>query len=199
MGLPSDLLRRRPDILRAERELAAATARTGAATADLFPRFTLNGGFGQQSLHPGNLFDANSFFASIGPAVRWPIFDAGRIRANIRVQSARQEQALLRYEQSVLGALRDVDDALSNYAAEQVRRQSLADAVAADRSTVAAVRDQYRQGVADFLTVLDAERSLYRSEDALADSDRVVATDLVALYKALGGGWETEGAQNQAR
>ena len=192
VGLPSDVLRRRPDIRRAERELAAATARTGAATADLFPRFTLTGAGGLQTLNLGDLFQGNSAFYSIGPGVSWPVFDAGRIRSNIRVQGARQEQALIRYRQAVLSALRDVEDALSNYAAEQVRRQSLAEAVAADRQAVAVARDQYAQGVIDFLTVLDAERSLFRSEAALADSDRTVATDLVALYKALGGGWEVE-------
>jgi outer membrane protein, multidrug efflux system len=200
VGLPSELLRRRPDVRRAERELAAATARTGAATADLFPRFSLTGNLGLQSLSPDKLFRTDSVYSAIGPAINWPIFDAGRIRSNIRVQDERQEQALIRYEQSVLQALQDVEDALTNYASEQVRHQSLAEAVAADRRAVDVAQDRYRQGVVDFLTVLDAQRSLFRSQDALAESDRLVATDLVALYKALGGGWEPPGeAQLQAR
>lgn len=200
VGLPSELLRRRPDVRRAERELAAATARTGAATADLFPRFALTGNLGLQSLSPDKLFNTNSVYSAIGPSINWPIFDAGRIRSNIQVQNERQEQALIRYEQSVLQALQDVEDALTNYASEQVRHQSLAEAVAADRRAVDVAQDRYRQGVVDFLTVLDAQRSLFRSQDALAESDRLVATNLVALYKALGGGWEPPGeAQLQAR
>lgn len=195
IGLPSDLLRRRPDILRAERELAAATARTGAATADLFPRFSLTGAAGLQSLRAASLLQGNSFFYSLGPGMTWPIFDAGRIRANIAVQNARQEQALLRYERTVLTSLREVEDALTAYGSEQTRRQALASAVSEDRRTVTIALDQYRQGVTDFLTVLDAQRSLFRSQDSLAQSDQAVATDLVALYKALGGGWEVTAQQ----
>jgi NodT family efflux transporter outer membrane factor (OMF) lipoprotein len=200
VGLPSELLRRRPDVRRAERELAAATARTGAATADLFPRFALTGNVGLQSLSPDKLFRGESVYSAIGPSINWPIFDAGRIRSNIQVQTERQEQALIRYQQAVLQALQDVEDALTNYASEQIRRQSLAEAVAADRRAVDVAQDRYRQGVVDFLTVLDAQRSLFRTQDALAESDRIVSTNLVALYKALGGGWEPPGeAQARAR
>src|SRR5207302_11262285 len=119
VGLPSDLLRRRPDVRRAERELAAATARIGVATADLFPRFSLTGAAGLQSLDAGNLFDWSSRYYSIGPAVRWHVFDAGRIRANIKVQDARQQRAVAAYEKAVLSALQDVHTALVNYGNEQ--------------------------------------------------------------------------------
>jgi NodT family efflux transporter outer membrane factor (OMF) lipoprotein len=192
VGLPSDLLRRRPDVRRAERELAAATARIGVATADLFPRFSLTGATGLQSLDAGNLFDWGSRYYSIGPSVRWHVFDAGRIRANIKVQDARQQGALAAYQKAVLSALQDAHTALVNYGNEQDRRQSLRQAVDADRTSLDLARQQYRQGVVDFLTVLDAQRNLLTSEDALARSDQTVSSNLVSLYKVLGGGWEIE-------
>jgi NodT family efflux transporter outer membrane factor (OMF) lipoprotein len=190
VGLPSELLRRRPDVRQAERALAAATARIGTATADLFPRFSLTGSFGQEATQFKKIFDAGSNVWSIGPAISWPIFDAGRIRANIRVQNARQEQALAQYEQVVLISLRDVEDALIAYDREQARRLSLSNAVDANRRAVDLSNQLYQRGLIDFLSVLDAQRSLFLSEDALARSDTTVSTNLVAVYKALGGGWE---------
>ncbi|HSZ54943.1 MAG TPA: efflux transporter outer membrane subunit [Tepidisphaeraceae bacterium] len=190
VGLPTDLLRRRPDIRRAERQLAAATARVGVATADLYPKFTLIGTFGFDASKFSHIGDWNSRYWSIGPAISWPIFTAGRIRANIQVFNESQGQALTTYEQTVLQALEDVEDALVAYSREQTRRQSLADAVAANHQSVDLATQQYRQGVVDFLTVLEAERSLYGAQDSLAQSDAQIASDLVALYKAMGGGWE---------
>jgi multidrug efflux system outer membrane protein len=190
IGLPSDLLRRRPDIRRAEANLHGATARVGVATADLFPRFSLTGSAGTTSTNAGGLANWNNAFWSIGPSVSWPIFSAGSIRANIRVQNEVQEQAAIFYEQSVLGALRDVESSLVAYAREQQRRVALRDAVAANRRRVDLARTLYAGGETDSLNVLDAQRSLLVSEDALAQSDRTVATNLVSLYKALGGGWE---------
>ena len=190
VGLPSELLRRRPDVRQAKRALAAATARIGVATADLFPKFSLTGQFGQQSAAFHRLFDSNSNFWSIGPAISWPVFEGGRIRANIRVQNARQEQALAIYEQTVLRSLQDVEDALVAYDREQARRVSLAGAVDANRRSVDLSNQLYQRGLIDFLSVLDAERALFLSEDALARSDTTVSTNLVALYKALGGGWD---------
>jgi NodT family efflux transporter outer membrane factor (OMF) lipoprotein len=184
------LLRRRPDIRRAERQLAAATARVGVATADLYPKFTLIGTFGFDASKFSHIGDWNSRYWSIGPAISWPIFTAGRIRANIQVFNESQGQALTTYEQTVLQALEDVEDALVAYSREQTRRQSLADAVAANHQSVDLATQQYRQGVVDFLTVLEAERSLYGAQDSLAQSDAQIASDLVALYKAMGGGWE---------
>ena len=191
LGLPSDLLRRRPDIRRAERDLAAATARIGVATADLFPKFSLTGSIGLQSSDLSDLPKASSEFWSLGPSFRWPIFTAGRIRANIRVQNARQEQALTRYEQTVLIALEDVENALINYGKEQERFKSLDQAVRANRRAVEMATELYTRGVIDFLSVLEVQRSLFASEEQLIISEKNLSANLVALYKALGGGWES--------
>ena len=190
VGLPSDLLRRRPDIRRAERQLAAATAQVGAATADLFPKFSLAGLAGLQSVSASDWVTGGSRFWSIGPTIRWPVFDAGRIRANIEIRNAQQEQALTQYEKSMLSAFRDVETALVNYANEQARYRSLIDAVAANRRAVAMANELYIRGLNDFLNVLDTQRSLYVTESELAQSQATMATNLVSLYKALGGGWQ---------
>jgi NodT family efflux transporter outer membrane factor (OMF) lipoprotein len=191
VGLPSDLLRRRPDVRRTERQLAAATALVGAATADLFPKFFLTGVAGLQSVSASDWINGGSRFWSIGPRITWPVFDAGRIRANIEIRSAQQEQAMTQYEKSVLTALGDVETALVNYANEQVRYRSLTEAVAANRRAVAMANELYIRGLNDFLNVLDTQRSLYVTESALTQSQATMATNLVALYKALGGGWDT--------
>ena len=193
VGLPSDLLRRRPDIRRAEAKLHAATARIGVATADLFPKFFLTGSFGFSSndlTTLGNM--TNSKFWSFSPSVTWPIFAGGRIRWNIKVQDAIQEQALLTYQKTVLIALKDVETALVAYAKEQQRRQSLSEAVTNNRQAVDLAMRLYVTGKTDFLNVLIAQRSLYTSEDALVQSSRTVGSNLITLYKALGGGWEKE-------
>jgi NodT family efflux transporter outer membrane factor (OMF) lipoprotein len=192
VGLPSDLLRRRPDVRRAERELAAATARIGVATANFFPKFSLTGDFGFQT-EDLNIFSlTRSRYWSFGPTIRWPIFQAGRIRANVKVQNARQEQVLVNYEKAVLTALEDVENALVIFAGEQVRYKNLTDAVNASRHAVELANELFSKGLANFLSVLDAERSLYTSEDSLIQSERTVSLNLVTLYKALGGGWEAE-------
>jgi len=191
VGLPIDLLRRRPDIRSAERQLASATALVGAATADLYPKFSLAGSIGLQSISASNWFSGPSRFWSIGPTISWPVFDAGRIRATIEVRNAQQEQALRSYERSVLNALGDVESALVNYGNEQKRYRSLIEAVASNRRAVQLANDLYTQGLVPFLNVLDAQRTLYSSESDLAQSEAVMASNLVALYKALGGGWET--------
>lgn len=192
VGLPSELLRRRPDIRRAERQLAAATALIGAATADLFPKFSLIGAAGLQSISASDWFSGPSRFWSIGPTVRWPIFDAGRIRANIAVRNAQQEQALTQYERTILTAFEDVENSLVNYSREQARHRALRDAVAANRRAVEMSNELYVRGLVDFLNVLENQRSLFASESDLAQSEATMATNLVALYKALGGGWETK-------
>jgi multidrug efflux system outer membrane protein len=191
VGLPSEVLRRRPDIRRAERELAAATARIGVATADLFPRFSLTGTLGVAATDAANVFKGGSRFSSIGPEVVWPIFAGGRIRASIRVEEARQEAALARYEQTILGALEETENALVAYGNEQVRRASLAEAVDESRLALQLSRELYLRGLADFLSVLDNQRSVYAAEDQLVLSDRTRAVSLIALYKALGGGWDS--------
>lgn len=190
VGLPSDLLLRRPDVLRAERQLAAATADIGVATSDLFPKFYLTGGAGYQSVSAGNWFSSASSFWSVGPSIQWKIFDAGRVRANIRVQNARQEEALDTYERTVITAYGEVEDSLVSYAQEQVREESLRDAVASSRKTLSLATRLYASGLTDFLHVLDAERSLYSAEDLLAQSDHAISGNLIALYESLGGGWQ---------
>ena len=192
VGLPADLLRRRPDIRSAERQLAAATAQVGAATADLYPRFSLLGNIGLQSVSASDWFSAQSRFWSIGPTISWPVFDAGRIRATIEIRNAQQEQALRQYEKSVLTAFEDVENALVNYGNEQTRYRSLLEAAAANRRALQMANDLYIQGLVPFLNVLDAQRTLYATESDLAQSEANMASNLVALYKALGGGWETD-------
>jgi NodT family efflux transporter outer membrane factor (OMF) lipoprotein len=191
VGLPSELLLRRPDVALAERQLAAATANIGVAKADLFPKFYLTGVAGFQGISADDWFTSGSRFWSVGPSVQWRLFDAGRIRANIKVQNARQEQALASYEQTALSAFEDVEDAMTAYAKEQTRRQSLDDAVKSSQESLRLANQLYANGLANFINVLDAERSLYQVQDALVQSDKTVTTDVIALYKSLGGGWET--------
>ena len=191
VGLPSDLLRRRPDVRSAERQLAAATAQVGSAIADLFPRFSLTGLAGLQSVSAGDWFTAGSRYWSIGPTIHWPIFDAGRIRANIEVRNAQQEQALTQYERTVLTAFGEVEKSLVNYSRERARYRSLTEAVAANRRAVELANELYIRGLNDFLNVLDTQRSLYATENDLAQSEATMAANLIALYKALGGGWQT--------
>ncbi len=191
IGLPAELLRRRPDIRQAERDVAAASAQIGVATADLFPRFALMGTFGLESDDFGELFDTNSRYWSVGPlSVRWPIFDSGRIRSNIRVQEARHEQTVIAYERTVLEAYEEVAGALVGYAQVRLRRDALINAVDADQRAVDLANELWKQGLTDFLNVLDTQGDLFDLEDQLAASDAEVTTNLIALYKALGGGWE---------
>ena len=192
VGLPSDLLRRRPDVRQAEWELAAATARIGVATADLFPRFSLTGSFGRRSANAGDFLDSGSRFWAVGPAIRWPIFDAGRIRANIQVQDARQEQALVVYENTVLQALEEVENALVAYSKEHSVRRSLVRAVDANSRALEISTELFSKGLVDFLNVLQAQGALSLSQDLLVQSDQRISTSLVSLFKALGGGWEIE-------
>jgi NodT family efflux transporter outer membrane factor (OMF) lipoprotein len=198
VGLPSELLRRRADVRRAERDLAAATAQIGVATADLFPRFTLTGTLGLAATDAGDVFTGASRFWALGPQVVWPLFAGGRIRANIRVQEARQEAALARYEQAVLAALEDTETALVRYGQEQARREALTRAVDASQLAVRLSQELYTRGLQDFLTVLDSQRALYSAEDQLVQSDQAVSQNLIALYKALGGGWEISPAVQDA-
>ncbi len=192
VGLPSEILRRRPDIRRAERDLAAAAARVEVAVADLFPRFSLTGSLGFKSTEPGDWGEMAGRFWSFGPQFSWPVLDFGRIRGNIHVQAAREEQAVIAYEKTVAAAFQEAEDALTAYGQEQLRNQALARSVTSSRTAAALARERYEAGITDFLAVLDAERSLYTAEDALARSDEQMALNLIALYKALGGGWNPE-------
>jgi NodT family efflux transporter outer membrane factor (OMF) lipoprotein len=189
VGVPADILRQRPDVRRSERELAAQTARVGAAVADLYPRFTLSGSIGLDALTFSGLFSGSNRSMSFGPNISFPVFNAGSIRSNIEVQSALQEEALSVYELSVLNALEEVENALTAYAQEQDRRRSLIEAADAARQAAALAEDQYNAGLSDFDSVLDAQRSLLTFQDELAESDGTVTSNLIRLYKALGGGW----------
>jgi len=193
VGLPSDLLRRRPDIRRAEAQLHAATARIGVAVADLFPKFNLTGSLGLAANDIAKVGTSNSRFWSFSPSVTWPVFAGGKIRWNIQVQNALQEQALLQYQQTVLTALKDVETALVAYAKEQEHQKALALAVANNRQAVDLAMTLYVAGKTDFLNVLSAQLALFSTEDALTQSTRTLGTNLIALYKALGGGWEQGG------
>ncbi len=190
IGIPADLMRRRPDIRQAERELAAQTARIGVAVADLYPRFTLNGVLSFQATEASNLFTTLSRTLSLGPSFQWNIFNSGSVRNNITVQNERQKQALLSYEQSVLTALEEVENALVAYARELDRNQSLRRAVAASRESVRLAETMYKDGLRDFSHVLNTQQGLFSQEDQLAESDAEITGNLIRLYKALGGGWE---------
>ena len=195
VGLPSSLLARRPDIRKAEKQIKAANARVGVATADLFPKFSITGGAGLDSSRARRLFDWDSRYFILSPGVSWAVFDGGRIRANIKAQTEARQQAMLAYQNTVLTALQETEDAVVVYATEQARHAALTEAEKAAKASVDIARQQYKEGVADFLTVLDTQRDLLGTQDALVQSDQTIATDLVALYKALGGGWEIDAAR----
>ncbi len=189
IGMPAEALRRRPDVRRSEQELVSQTARIGVATADLYPKFTLVGSIGLEALSSHSLFQSGSRTTGIGPSVSWNIFDAGRVRQNIEVETAKQEQALIRYESAILNALEEVENALVAYADEQVRRDALLVASQASERAVNLAQNQYQAGLTDFQNVLEAERSLLSFQDQLAVSEQRITANLIRLYKALGGGW----------
>lgn len=190
IGDASALLRRRPDVAAAERRLAAQTARVGVATADLFPRVTVTGFVGFLSGDLSSLGGDASRMWSVAPTVSWPALDFGGAQARLRVQQARSDAALATYEQTVLLALEDVQNALVAYAQTQSRVASLAQRSAASRRAAELARVRYREGATDFLTLLDAERTLLEAEDAESAAQTALNTQVVALYKALGGGWD---------
>lgn len=192
VGLPSELLRRRPDIRAAERQLAAATAQIGVATADLFPKFFLTGGFGPSTRDIRHFLDQQSLTWSVGPNMQWAIFQGGRIVSNIQLQGALAQEALIVYQQTVLRALQDVENALVAFTNEQVRYESLAEAVAANQRSFELSYELYSRGLTAFLNVLTSENALYASQDALIQSQSTVLTNMIALYKALGGGWDAD-------
>jgi outer membrane protein, multidrug efflux system len=192
VGLPSELLRRRPDIRAAERQLASATANIGVAVADFYPQITLTASPALVSTALSNLVSWSSRSLGAGVGLVWPIFQAGKTKANVAIADERAQQALLTYRKTVLTALQDVEDALANYAAEQQRLAALQRSLRAARAASDVARQQYRSGLVTFTTVLNAEAALNTAEDQTAQSNAAVTRDLVALYKALGGGWRED-------
>ncbi|MGD9366070.1 MAG: efflux transporter outer membrane subunit [Desulfobacteraceae bacterium] len=199
VGVPANLLRQRPDVRRAERQLAAQTARIGVLKADLYPSFSLIGTFGYEAIDADDLFDAGSRFFSFGPSLRWNIFNGGRIRRRIEAQHARARQALFCYEQSVLNALKEVEDALIAYIQDRSRLAALERSVDASRRSVKLATDLYKQGLVDFQQVLDAQRDQFRFENQYATARGNSAANFVRLYAALGGGWDPQHSTEASR
>ncbi|MEJ5301550.1 MAG: efflux transporter outer membrane subunit [Thermodesulforhabdaceae bacterium] len=189
VGIPADLLRRRPDIKAAERNLAAATARVGIATADLYPTFSLTGTIGIEAIGTGDFMKASSSFYGLGPSLRWNIFDAGRIRSNIKAADARVEQALQAYEGTILTAIKEVEDGLVGYREAMAQVELLERSVEASKKVLDLAVSRYISGLVGFQTVLDAQRTLLDQETQLAQTKGNLATAIVNLYRALGGGW----------
>jgi outer membrane protein, multidrug efflux system len=190
VGLPSDLLRRRPDIRAAERQLAAATAQVGVAVADLYPKFNLIAAASFTGSQLGNLLSGNNLGEVGLGSIVWPIFHGGEIRANIRSKKEDAKQAYYAYQKAVLGAVRDAEDALTRYTTEQQRLIQLEHAVASGNSSASLAREQYRAGLVTYVNVLTAQANALSAQDQLEQSRQELATDLVSLYKALGGGWQ---------
>jgi len=190
VGLPASLARRRPDIRRAEADLHAATAQVGESIAELFPDLSLTGQFGFRATQASYLTRWASHFYSIGPQVSLPIFQGGALRAQVAIAKADQAASVLNYRQTVLSALRDVDDALVRYRTDQARQATLQRVTDANARAFDLARDGWRNGLNSFIDVLDTERQLSDSRVQLAQQQVQVTTDLVALYKALGGGWQ---------
>jgi len=189
IGTPEQLLRRRPDVRSAERQLAAATARVGVAVADLFPRVSFIGRWGFDAASSGDLGSAGSETFAFGPSIQWAALDLGRVRQRIDQREAAANGALARYEQSVYRALEETDASLTGYAQALIKQQHLRQGATSSAEAATLARARFDSGVADFLTVLDAERSMLEAEDRLAQSETQTATALLAMYKALGGGF----------
>jgi NodT family efflux transporter outer membrane factor (OMF) lipoprotein len=189
-GLPAELLARRPDLRQAERQLAAASADIGVATAGLYPKFDLTLGLGLQSNNASHFFERASRYWSIVPGISLPLFTGGKTMAQIESKQAIYDEVLARYRATFNTALEDVENALAAWYAERARQQTLAEAVAANANAVKLAQESYRRGLTTFLNVLTAENSLFTTQRSLSQSNARLLTDLVALNKALGGGWD---------
>lgn len=190
LAIPRDILRQRPDIRRAERQLAAQTANIGVATADLYPRLSLTGAFGFAT-SSGSLLSSSANFWSFGPNLVWNVFDAGRNQNLVNIEDAQAEQARAAYEKTVLGAFEDVEAGLINFNEEYDRFNFLNVSVNSAKKTVKIAKSQYENGLSNFQAVLDAERVLFAQEDLLADSEGALVRYLIGIYRAMGGGWNT--------
>ena len=193
VSIPAEVLRRRPDIRSAELVAVAQSERIGIAKAELYPRFVLSGTLGFQATQNGtsaNLFNPSSFFGAVGPQVTWPFFNYGRIKNRVRVEDARFQQVLVTYQNSVLNASREVEDGIVGFLKTTEATSAQQDAVTAARRSLELAVIQYREGAVDFQRVLDAERSQLQEENNLVRLRSSAATNVISLYKALGGGWE---------
>ncbi len=199
VGIPADLLRRRPDVRKAENDAAAQCARIGMAKAELFPSFSLTGTVGFQTSNVG-VFELSDFgygaMAQAGPSISWPFLNYGRLTNNVRAQDALFQAALVNHRNTVLSALSEVENAQSNFLRTREQARSLAESAAAARRSVDLSLIQYREGATDFTTVLTAEQDLLTKQDNLANSKGNIVQGLVALYRALGGGWELRQGQD---
>jgi multidrug efflux system outer membrane protein len=197
VGDPATLLRRRPDIRVAERSLAASTARIGVAIGDLFPKVTFTGSIGYDAATFRGLGKSGSDTYSVGPGISWAALDLGRVNARIKIARAQTEADLAAYEASVLGALEETEGALITYGRAQSRRELLTQAAAASERAAELARQRFQGGLTDFVNVLEAERDALAVQDSLAQSHTQTATALVAVYKALGGGWVDDAEVSQ--
>ena len=188
-GLPVDLLRRRPDIHAAERQLAAATARIGVATADLFLRVAVSGALGGQG-GPSPSTIPVTFIGAGGPSVYWPVLDFGTLDAIADIAELRAHEDLAGYKQTILTAVQQVDDAVASYGAEQDGLKNLDRALTAARQATKLATERYNRGLTDYLNVLDAERQEFDLEEQYVNAQQAAGEELISLYKALGGGWE---------
>src|ERR1700726_2766760 len=190
VGLPGTLVRRRPDVREAEARLHEATAQTGVAVANFYPDVTLNGAASVESLHLSNLFSPTSGAFALGPSISIPIFEGGQLKGALALRESQQREAAIFFQKTVLRAWKEVDDALTDYREAQRRRVDIARSVTENQSALQAARQRYSEGATNFLDVTATQAQLLQSENDLADSDTLIATDLVNLYRALGGGWE---------
>jgi len=189
-GVPAEILRQRPDIRSAERQLAARTALIGVATADLYPRFSLSGVFGFSAKDTSELFESSSDIWQLSSPIQWNLYSGGTVRKNIKVQEGLAQQALLVYRNTVLLAIEEVENSIVSFSRNQVRRDRLADAATAMVEAVRLATVQYNTGVTDFNNVLGMQRGLFEQQDQLISTEADVMVNLITLYKALGGGWE---------
>jgi NodT family efflux transporter outer membrane factor (OMF) lipoprotein len=198
VGIPADVLRQRPDVRRSERKLAAQTAQIGVAEAAAYPSFTLSGSIGLESLLAANLYTAAAKTFQMAASSAWVLFDSGRIRSNVKIQTALQEQALGLYQNTLLTALKEVENSLTALNQERQRRDALKASATAGKQALTLAGQQYQTGTVDFQRVLDAQQSLLTAQNQLLESEAETASNLIRLYKALGGGWDINAtASNQ--
>jgi outer membrane protein TolC len=196
VGVPADLVRRRPDVRRAERLVAAQSARIGVAVSDLYPHFSVLGTIGVEAEQFGDLFKSGSMIGEISPGFRWDILNYGRLVNNVRVQDARFQQLAYAYQNQVLDAGREVEDAIVAFLRSQEQAQHLDASVTAATRTVEITNEQYNQGAIDFTAVFVFQENLTEQQDQLAVAQGDIALSLISVYRALGGGWQIRLGRN---